>query len=244
MYHQAGLHQSLAHHGLIQIVNVCRRHNHKQRNSQQRPREPRTKGKLRDMEIEPAKWRHYINTTYWLQNPWETIPKLHTTKYLGVKLQKDLKWNARVEATIANSSSSTIPWQSRQLEIKAYQQLVRPVLQYAGTVFDYPLHQGLTSIQYSDNLLERSTRFPTQAERAPQPCSANCNGSHSLVLLRTSHFRVVHIALNIEDHLAAPTTVYPTSTISATRSNTVTASRQITCDTTWYFGGALTLAVC
>ena len=74
--------------------------------------------------------------TYTLHD--EVIPTTKTIKYLGVKIQEDLKWNSHIEYITTKASTTlgfirrTIPPQSTTLRVKAYKQLVRPVLEYAS----------------------------------------------------------------------------------------------------------------
>ena len=86
--------------------------------------------------------------TYTLHD--EVIPTTKTIKYLGVKIQEDLKWNSHIEYITTKASTTlgfirrTIPPQSTTLRVKAYKQLVRPVLEYASCSWD-PLPKTLSS---------------------------------------------------------------------------------------------------
>ena len=59
----------------------------------------------------------------------EVIPKVDTIKYLGVKVQEDLKWNSHIEHITSKASTTLsfirriIPPQSTNLRVKAYKQL-------------------------------------------------------------------------------------------------------------------------
>ena len=72
----------------------------------------------------------------------ENIPHVSTIKYLGVKIQSDLRWNAHIDYTTSKASSTlgfikrTIPPQSTTLRARAYKQLIRPILEYASCSFD------------------------------------------------------------------------------------------------------------
>ena len=75
------------------------------------------------------------------------IPKTDSVKYLGVKLESSLRWNDNT-TYISNKASSrlgyirrTIPPTLPQLRAKAYTTLVRPILEYAATVWDGSLTQ-------------------------------------------------------------------------------------------------------
>lgn len=110
-----------------------------------------------NMEFHPAKCefirfsRKKTKThtpTYLLHQ--EAIPQVHTTKYLGVKIQSDLKWNSHIEYITTKASTSlglmkrTIPSQSVDLRTKAYKQLIRPVLEYGSCSWD-PLTKTLAA---------------------------------------------------------------------------------------------------
>ena len=81
----------------------------------------------------------------------EVIPTAKTIKYLGVKIQDDLKWNSHIEYITTKASNTlgfirrTIPPQSTTLRAKACKQLVRPVLEYASCSWD-PLPKTLSSM--------------------------------------------------------------------------------------------------
>ena len=72
----------------------------------------------------------------------EEIPLVHSIKYLGVRLQSDLKWHSHITQITAKVSTilgfvrRTIPPQSTVLRARAYKQLVRPVLEYASCAWD------------------------------------------------------------------------------------------------------------
>ena len=63
-------------------------------------------------------------------------------RYLGVHIQDNLKWHTHIDMITTKSSTTlvfvkrTIPPQSSQLRIRAYKQLVRPVLEYASCSWD------------------------------------------------------------------------------------------------------------
>ena len=87
-------------------------------------------------------------TTYILHN--ENIPQVNHIKYLGVKIQSDLRWNMHIDYITGKASSTlgfikrTIPPQSKTLRARAYKQLTRPVLEYASCCWD-PIPQILAS---------------------------------------------------------------------------------------------------
>ena len=117
-----------------------------------------------DMEFNPHKCEHIrfsrkrkkaTTNDYSLHAT--SVPKANTIKYLGVKLEPNLKWNTNTDF-ITNKASTklgfvrrTIPPSQQQLRDKAYKQIVRPVLEYSSTVWDSSLtcsqEQQLEAVQ-------------------------------------------------------------------------------------------------
>ena len=81
----------------------------------------------------------------------ELIPQVKAIRYLRVHTQDSLKWHTHIDMITTKSSTTlgivkkTIPPQSSQLRIRAYKQLVRPVLEFSSCSWD-PL---LKDPQYS-----------------------------------------------------------------------------------------------
>ena len=66
-----------------------------------------------------------------------------SAKYLGVTITSDLKWMAQHINTVVNKANSTLAFLRRNLRIKssdlkatAYKTLVRPIVEYASSVWD------------------------------------------------------------------------------------------------------------
>ena len=80
----------------------------------------------------------------------ELIPQVKAVRYLGVHIQDNLKWHTRIDMITTKSSTTlgivkkTISPQSSQLRIRAYKQLVRPVLEFASCSWD-PLPKTLST---------------------------------------------------------------------------------------------------
>ena len=71
-----------------------------------------------------------------------TLENVSTTKYLGVIIQDNLKWESHI-SSITNKANKTLGFLRRNLKIgnkktkeTAYKTLVRPLLEYAATVWD------------------------------------------------------------------------------------------------------------
>ena len=85
-------------------------------------------------------------------------------KYLGVTISQDLNWNKHI-STICNKAYKTLGLLKRNLNncptdvrLQAYKGLIRPVLEYACTVWDP--HQNYLKEQI-ENVQKRSARFIT-----------------------------------------------------------------------------------
>jgi hypothetical protein len=91
------------------------------------------------------------------RNPIHTVYKLYgihlrvslvASKYLGVHVIQDLSWNYHIQQTSAKASRSVgflrqnLRGYPQDVKAQAYTTLVRPVLEYASTVWDpYTFHQ-------------------------------------------------------------------------------------------------------
>ena len=84
--------------------------------------------------------RNKIQHVYHLNNtPLEAVT---SAKYLGVTITSDLKWTQHIN-TVVNKANSTLAFLRRNLRIKssdlkatAYKTLVRPIVEYASSVWD------------------------------------------------------------------------------------------------------------
>ena len=101
-----------------------------------------------DMEFNPSKCEHItfgrkrsnrLNNSYTLHNV--SIPRVQEIKYLGVKLEHTLRWNSNTDYVTGKAAGKvgfirrTIPPSLTQLRDRAYQSLVRPILEYSSTVW-------------------------------------------------------------------------------------------------------------
>ena len=102
-----------------------------------------------NMEFNPLKCEYVkfsrrktkgINNQYYLHNI--EIPKTDSVKYLGVKLESSMRWNDNTTYLVNKASSRlgyvkrTIPPTLPHLRAKAFTSLVRPIVEYASTVWD------------------------------------------------------------------------------------------------------------
>ena len=101
-----------------------------------------------DMEFNPSKCEHITfsrkranksKNNFTLHGT--IIPKVQQTKYLGVKLEQTLCWNANTNYISGKAAGKvgfirrTIPPALKQLGDKAYCSLVRPIMEYSSTVW-------------------------------------------------------------------------------------------------------------
>jgi hypothetical protein len=99
-------------------------------------------------DVPPRKmyYHPHLHTGYKLDG--HTLESVPGSKYLGVHVNKDLSWNDHIQQTSAKASRS-VGFLQRNLrgcpqdvKAQAYTTLVRPVLEYASTVWDpYTLQQ-------------------------------------------------------------------------------------------------------
>ena len=107
------------------------------------------------MEFHPQKCKHLtitnktkpIESTYSIHN--EDLEKVSNAKYLGVTLNKKLKWNTHADITCkkANQKRSFLQRNlrgcSRKTKEKAFNTYVRPILSYASPVWNPISNQTL-----------------------------------------------------------------------------------------------------
>jgi hypothetical protein len=91
-----------------------------------------------------------------------TLQSVKSGKYLGVNIANNLSWNIHTESTIkkANNSLSflrrNITSCPQDIKAQAYKTLVRPILEYAGTVWD---PHTATNINQLEAVQRRAARF-------------------------------------------------------------------------------------
>ena len=110
--------------------------------------------------ISISRKRNKIRHQYTLGNtPLELVS---SAKYLGVTITSDLKWNQHV-SNVVNKANSTLGFLRRNLQINnpalkaiAYKALVRPLVEYASTVWD-PHSQNL--VHQIEMVQRRAARF-------------------------------------------------------------------------------------
>ena len=104
--------------------------------------------------------RNKIQHAYHLNNtPLEAVT---SAKYLGVTITSDLKWTQHIN-TVVNKANSTLAFLRRNLRIKssdlkatAYKTLVRPIVEYASSVWDPATNNQIHQLEM---VQRRAARF-------------------------------------------------------------------------------------
>ena len=101
-----------------------------------------------------------LNAAYTLHG--HTLENVKSTKYLGVNIQNDLKWDGHIDS-ICNKANRTLGFLRRNLKIgnkktkeTAYKTLVRPLLEYAAPVWD---PSDKDEIQQIEKVQQRAARW-------------------------------------------------------------------------------------
>ena len=139
-------------------------------------------------------------------------------KYLGVNLSDDLSWSTHVSAT-AKKANNSLAFLRRNLascpkDIKAqsYQSLVRPILEYASTVWD-PHTQA--NINQLEAVQRRAARFVNGDYRTTSSTSQMLKDLHWQPLQeRRSHSKLVMVYRIVHGLVDIPCTYYHPSTLS------------------------------
>ena len=106
--------------------------------------------------------RKPIHFTYKLHH--HPLAKVEHSKYLGITLQSNLKWNKHINS-ITNKANQSLGFLKMNLKIKssdvkshAYKALVRPKLEYASAVWD---PHTRTQINQIEKVQRRAARYVT-----------------------------------------------------------------------------------
>ena len=101
-----------------------------------------------------------LRSSYQLHN--HTLANVTSAKYQGVTIAQDLDWDLHVH-NITTKANRTLGFLRRNLKVNnirlketAYRAMVRPILEYACTVWD-PIKEG--QIKKIENVQQRSARF-------------------------------------------------------------------------------------
>ena len=160
--------------------------------------------------------RKPIHFTYKLHD--HPLAKVEHSKYLGITLQSNLKWNKHINS-ITNKANQSLGFLKRNLKIKssavkshAYKAFVRPTLEYASAVWD---PHTRTQINQIEKVQRRAARYVTNRYHNTSSVTdmlQNLNWP-SLEIRRTRvrlimFYKIIHhvVAIHPLDTLLLPTT--------------------------------------
>ena len=160
--------------------------------------------------------RKPIHFTYKLHD--HPLAKVEHSKYLGITLQSNLKWNKHINS-ITNKANQSLGFLKRNLKIKssavkshAYKAFVRPKLEYASAVWD---PHTRTQINQIEKVQRRAARYVTNRYHNTSSVTdmlQNLNWP-SLEIRRTRvrlimFYKIIHhvVAIHPLDTLLLPTT--------------------------------------
>ncbi len=127
-----------------------------------------------DMEFHPGKCqvitftrkREPVVATYYLHG--HVLENVKEAKYLGLTLQHDMRYNIHLD-NITNKASRTLGFLRRNLQINspklkttAYKALVRPMVEYAPTVWDPYTQKGVKQVE---KVQRRAARYVLNRHR-------------------------------------------------------------------------------
>ena len=104
--------------------------------------------------------RNTVQNSYTMHG--QTLQHCDHHPYLGVEMSSDMSWNHHIKATTAKAQRSlnllrrNLSGCSRETKSRAYTTMVRPILEYAGSVWD-PYHQN--QIDALEAIQRRAARF-------------------------------------------------------------------------------------
>ena len=181
--------------------------------------------------IHISKKRMPVQTCYQLHG--HTLESVPGGKYLGVHISKDLSWNSHIQQTTAKATRS-VGFLRRNLrgcpsdvKAQAYTTLVRPVLEYASSVWDpYTIQQ----INALERVQRQAARFVTGDYFSRDPeCVTNMLHQLAWDTLeeRRARNRVVMFYKITNNLVEVPLHNYIQTSNSRTRSSVANNIRQI-----------------
>ena len=129
--------------------------------------------KCTTIRVTRTKWP--LNTKYQLHGL--TLEEVQGVKYLGIRISSDLSWREHVRQTTAKATKSLVFLRRnlhscpQNVRAQAYTTLIRPVLEYASTVWD---PHEIQLIQQIEQVQRQATRFATGSYYSRDPgCVTN-----------------------------------------------------------------------
>ncbi len=122
------------------------------------------------IHITPSRNAAVIPSSYSLHG--QTLETTPSSKYLGVTINEDLSWSKHINQTV-NKGNRTVGFLRRNLRecttnVKAatYKTMVRPVLEYASTVWDPTCQQDIAALEQVQRRAARYV-FNNYSDRTP-----------------------------------------------------------------------------
>ncbi|KAI8514688.1 hypothetical protein Bbelb_072790 [Branchiostoma belcheri] len=129
--------------------------------------------KCHQLPLTRARNPQTANTSYTLHN--HTLERVPAAKYLGVTLQTDLSWGKHIDNTSSKANRMlcllrrNLRVRSRKTKELAYKALVRPILEYASSVWDPHSNQNINKLE---KVQRRAARFVLHRYRNTSSVSA------------------------------------------------------------------------
>ena len=76
----------------------------------------------------------------------KVLGTVDTTKYLGINLSHDLRWNDHVNE-ITTKANKTLNFSTPQSKERAYKALVRPIVEYSATVWNPYVAKNIQQVE-------------------------------------------------------------------------------------------------
>ena len=103
-----------------------------------------------------------INTTYLIHG--KPVTQTKNSKYLGVVINEKLSWNPHIDETIKKSNKAlgfikrNFYKSNKNIKLKCYLTLVRPILEYASSIWDPATQENIKRLEQTQ---KRAVRFIT-----------------------------------------------------------------------------------
>ena len=137
-----------------------------------------------------------------------------TAKYLGVHLSKDLSWNCHINAITKKANSTSAFLQRnispcpRQTKVLCYKALVRPIVEYACTVWDPHTQKNINKLEmlqrryarFVFNDYQRTSSVTSMLQQLQWPTLQERRAQYKLVMV----YRCVNFLVDIPPAYLAP----------------------------------------
>ena len=139
------------------------------------------------------------------------LQKVKETPYLGVHISNNLKWSNHIAKTCSKANSTlgvvkrNLKHCPQNVKEQAYISIVRPVLEYASSVWDPHLQKD---IQRLENVQRRAARFVCNNYNRDSSVTQMLEQLHWRPLSeRRKHHRLTLLSKTIKESIAIPTSI-------------------------------------